>query len=131
MCTHSRKIYTARFEVQIHQIKRDSALQVTMDPGECYFTADVSDAKVGQMRLGDRLVDRFVLSDPTQEIPLGFFTCKILIVRVSAADFEGHVSGDDGWIVAYGFQKYNDNIFLFSHARLDLGSVRWISFISP
>ena len=64
------------------------------------------------MVLSDGFVDRFVLTDPVQEVDLRFLGGHVLVVWISGTDFQRNVSRDYRRIVANRFQE-NQNKALF------------------
>lgn len=86
--------------MEIHQIERDTTLQISVYPTERYFAANVREAEIRKVGLGDGLIDRLVLSDSAQEIAFGFFTREAGIIRITAADFQSHISSNDCGVVA-------------------------------
>jgi hypothetical protein len=97
--THPRQVNMPRFQMQIHQIKRDPTLQIPGDPIDLNLPADVQNLAPRDIRFLDRLVDALVLLNPFSEIPLGFFLGHVLVIWIAGTSFESDVGGDDLGIV--------------------------------
>lgn len=108
--------------MQVHQIKRNPALQVPMDPRNRHPASHIHNLEVRQMRLRYRFVHLFVFAYAPEEIPLGYFGRGIFVIGVPGADFECDVSSNDGWVVADGFEEDEMDAFLFRDAGFDAGS---------
>ena len=91
--------------MQVHEVERDSTLQITVNMAQCDLVADVLDPQVGQMGLGNGLVYSFVLADTSLEIRFGLLARHILVVGIARRDLKCDVGGDDSGIVANRFQE--------------------------
>lgn len=98
--THSGKEYATRLQVQIHEVEGDATLQVSVYAANGDLIPDVSYFEVREVWLSDRLVNRFVLFDTSEEVPLRVFRGRVLVVGVAHAYFQRNIGGDDGRIIA-------------------------------
>ena len=112
--------------MQIHQVKGDPTLQVSMYPRKRYFTANIRYAEIRQMRFSDRFIDRLVFSDATEEITFCFFSAEFIIVRIAAAYFERDVGCYDGRVVANGFEENNNDAFFFGYSSFNFSAIQII-----
>lgn len=69
--------------MQVHQVKRDPTLEVSVDPVDVNRPSNVDDLAVAEMRFRDGLVDGLVLRDSLPEIDLGGFLGHVLVVGVT------------------------------------------------
>lgn len=70
-CTDPREEYAPGFDVEIHQVVRNAALEVPMNLTDRHLAPNVLDSEVGEIRFGDCLIDCFVFHDSSQEIAPG------------------------------------------------------------
>lgn len=122
--THSGKKYIPWLHMQIHQIKSNAALQVSVDSTERDFIANVCDPQIAKVGFRDSLVDCFVFSDTAEEISFSLFARKVLIVWVAGGDFEGDVGSNDCGIVAYGLQEDDGHALFFGDTGGDFCTKR-------
>jgi hypothetical protein len=112
--------------MQIHQVKSDPTLQVSMYPRKRDFTPNIGYAEIRQVRFGDRFVDRLVFSDATEKITFGFFSAEFIIVWIAATYFERDVGCYDGWVVTNGFEENNNDAFFFGYSSFDFSAIQMI-----
>jgi hypothetical protein len=98
--THPRKEDTTGLYMQIHEIKRNAALQISMDSRHRHLPPDICNAQIRQVRLSDRFVDFFVFFDSAKKISFRYFPRGILIIGIARTDFESDICRDNSWIVA-------------------------------
>jgi len=89
-----------RFQMQIHQVKRDPTLQIPSDPIDLNLPAHIQNLAPRDIRFLDRLVHALVLLNPFPEIPLGFFLGHSFVIWIAGTSFESDVGGDDLGVVA-------------------------------
>lgn len=107
--------------MQVHEVEGDAALEVAVDAADGCLVADVGDANVRQVRLGDRLVDGLVGADAPQKVRLGLRARHVLVVRVARAHLERDVRRDDRRVVAHRLEEDHEEALLPRDALLDLG----------
>jgi hypothetical protein len=100
LSTYSREVDTARFQVQVHEIKRNPTLEITLDTIDSDCLSHVDDAAETEIWLGDCLVDPFIGVNSATEIPLGLFSRHALVIGVTRLNLERDIRSDDGGIVA-------------------------------
>jgi hypothetical protein len=88
-------------------------LQVPVDSAERDFIANIRDPQIAQVGFGDGFVDCLILFDTAEEVTLGLFARKVLIVGVAGGDLEGDVGSNDCRIVAYGLQEDDRHALFF------------------
>ena len=71
--TDPGEIYTARLEVQVHEVEGNSTLQISMNMAESDLVADVLDPQIREARFGDSFVHSLVLANAALEVDLGLF----------------------------------------------------------
>lgn len=103
--THSRQVDVSRLQVQIHQVKCDSTLQVPLNLVDGHLSTDIENPTVAQIRFRDGLVDRLVGGDPFPEIRLGFGFGHVLVIGITRLDFQSDIRGDDCWVIAERFEE--------------------------
>lgn len=105
--------------MKIHEIERNSTLEITVNPTYSHLIADVLDSQVRQVWFSDRLVYSFIFSDTSQEILFGFLGGHVLIVGISGADFESNVRSNDCRIIARRLEEDGDEPLFFRDTIYD------------
>ena len=83
MYLYPREKYTSGLEMQIHKVKSNTTLEVSVDPAQRHLVTDVVDTEVGEMRFRDGLVHRLVLLYTAEEITFGIFARHILVIGIA------------------------------------------------
>ena len=91
--------------MQVHEIKRDSTLQISLYSIHCDLLSDIQDPAKAEFGFCDGLIHAFVCFDTSSEILFGFFARHPLVIRVTRLNLECDVYGDDCWIVAKRLQE--------------------------
>lgn len=91
--------------MQIHEIKCNPTLQIPLYPIHRDLLTDIQYPAETDPWLGNGLIHALVRCDSSFEIALGFFARHSLVVGIAGLDFQGDVGGDDGWVVAEGFEE--------------------------
>ena len=86
--------------MQVHQVERDSTLQISIDPAQSDLIAHVEDSDIAEMGPRDCLVDALVLLDAPKEIALRTLGGHVLVVGIAGGDLERDIGSDDGGVVA-------------------------------
>jgi hypothetical protein len=110
--------------MQVHQVVRHPTLQIPSDLVDMHRPSDVDDLAVAEMRLRDRLVDSFVLGDSVLEVRFGVGFRHVLVVWVARGNLEGNIGGDNGRVVADGFEEEKVESGLAGDAFFDGSSTR-------
>jgi len=115
--------------MQIHEVERDAALQVSVYAADGDLIPDVFYFEVREVRLRvrDRLVNGFVLLDAPEEVPLRVFARRVLVVGVTHTNFQRDVGSDDSRVVADRLEEYEGHPILFGHPSLNRSSAEMLS----
>lgn len=108
--------------MQIHQVERDSTLQIPLDPIDGDLPADVHNPTKADAGLGDGLVDTLILLNPLTEIALSVLFRHAGVVWVARRHFERNVGRDHGRVIAVAFQEKELQVGLLGETGLNLGS---------
>ena len=109
--------------MQVHKVKCNATLQVTMDMTQRDLAPDVLDPEVREVRLSDRLIHSLVLANAPLEVGFGLLSRHVLVVRVTGRDLEGDIGGDENRVVAYRLKEDDDEARLAGYSFDDLLSV--------
>ena len=108
------------FEVQIHQAEGDTTLKVAVDTVQNDLTPDVDHLEIGEVRLGNRLVNDLTLLYAAKEVKSGLFWRSVRIVWVPRTNLECNVHGDDSWVIAHRFDEHRHQSLLANDPRFML-----------
>jgi hypothetical protein len=122
--TDSGEEYAPRLQVQIHQVERDTTLQVSVYATNSYLVPDVDYFEVREVRFHDWFVNGLILFDAPEEVPFRILRGHVLVIRVTHANFERDIGSDDRRVVADRLEEYEGHPFFFSHPSLDEGSAK-------
>ena len=101
---------TPRLDMQIHQIKCDTTLQISTYMRYSHLPSYVRNFQITQPRLRfvtNSLIDLFVLLDAPQKVAFCIFTRHVCVVGVAGRDFERDIGVDDRLIFADRLEEYN------------------------
>lgn len=87
-------------QMQIHQVERNSRLQISLDPVDRDLLSDIQDPAEADPWLGNGLVHLLIRLNALLEIRNSFLLTHSRIVRITRASFESHVGSDDDGVVA-------------------------------
>lgn len=108
--------------MQVHQIERDSTLQIPLDSIDRYLSSDIHDPAKADPRLRNRLIHALVLLDSFPEITFSVLFGHASVIRIARGDLERNVGGDDSRVVAVGFEEEQLEVGLLGETCLDLGA---------
>ena len=107
--------YAPGFKMQIHQVKGNAALEVTVDAIQNNLTPDIDYLEIREVRFGNRLVNSLVLLYAAKEIKFGHFWRGPRVVGVPRANLERDVRGDNNRVIAHGFDEHRNYSTFASH----------------
>lgn len=107
--------------MQVHEIERNSTLQIPVDFADHHLAAYIDNLQVTEMGFGDGFVNSFVLLYAADEIALGVLTRHIFVVRIARGDLQGDIGSDNGRIVTHRFEEYQYQARLPCNTLLNLG----------
>ena len=84
---------------------------------------DIDYLEVREVGFRDCFVNGFVLLDAPKEVPLCVFARRVLVVRITHANFQCNIGGDGSRVVADGLEEYKSHPFLLRYPSLDKSPV--------
>lgn len=91
--------------MQVHQVERNSTLQVRVDLVHRDHLSDIKNPAKRDIGFGDSFVDALVLCDPLSEIRDRFVLCHTGVVGIAGRCFEGNVGCDGSRIIAVRLEE--------------------------
>jgi hypothetical protein len=108
--------------MQVHQIERDSTLQIPLDAIDGDLLPDVPYPTERDVWLGDGLINALILLDTVAEVSLGLVARHAFVIWIPRLYLEGYISSDDCWVITVRFEKDKLKIRFLGDPGLNLGS---------
>jgi len=115
------------FEVQVHQVEGNAALEVTIDSVQNDLAPNIDYLQIREVRLRNRLVHSLVFFYAAKEVGFGLFRGSGRIVRVPRTNFERNVRGNDSRVVTRRLDEYHHYSPFASYPRFNGSSTYWIN----
>lgn len=91
--------------MQVHQVERDSTLQIRVNLVHRHHLADIEDPAKRNVGFRDCFIDAFILRNPLLEIRDGFFFGHTGIIGITRRRLQRDIGSDGSRIVAVRFQE--------------------------
>lgn len=108
--------------MEIHEIKGNATLQISIDARESNLVSDVSNSKVREVGFRDGLINGLVLLNTPYKVTFSDFFREIFVIWVARRNFESHISRYHGGMIAHGFEEYDMDPLFLGNSGFNFGS---------
>lgn len=97
--TCSREEDASWLEMQIHEVKGNPTLEITVNMTEGHLISDVTNSQIGKGGFGDGFIYGLVLFYSSKEVLLGGLPGHVFVVGITRTSLQGDVGGYYGRII--------------------------------